>query len=381
MKILFALTFYPPATGGAEIKAARLAGALAARGHEVTVLARRLPGTPPLEESNGVRVIRLGRETGKSMDWPAFIGGLRGFAPRADVIHNFLLSSLSNICCAAGAFYGKPVFISVGGTGAYGGMKDKTAFGRLAGLKWRHIAASRAVFIAPGEMSRAELRAAAIKPERIEIINNPVDLEKFTPPSPEERKNLKAKLAISGGAFIFTGRLAEPKALDRLLKAWAAADMQRKGATLLLAGAGPLREELVSLADSLGVSKSARFAGVVPDVREYLRACEFFTLSSRSEGMSNALLEAMSCGLVPIATRVSGTDMISDGGNGFMVANTDDVSALSAALAAAAAVPPEQLAAMSRAARNTMENGYSLDSVCGKLEALYLRAACAKKYN
>ena len=60
-------------------------------------------------------------------------------------------------------------------------------------------------------------------------------------------------------------------------------------------------------------------AGYKKDLLPYLSAADFFTLSTRTEGLSNALLEAMSAGLVPISVKVSGsTDLVKPGYNGFL---------------------------------------------------------------
>jgi glycosyltransferase involved in cell wall biosynthesis len=107
---------------------------------------------------------------------------------------------------------------------------------------------------------------------------------------------------------------------------------------LCLAGHGAFKPQLERLAGDLGILDSVEFLGLRGDVLELLQQSWGFVLPSRWEGMSNALLEAMACGLPCVATRVSGSeDLITDGVNGLLV-------------------PPEQPAAMAEALRRMIED-------------------------
>ena len=67
-----------------------------------------------------------------------------------------------------------------------------------------------------------------------------------------------------------------------------------------------LHGALKKLCCSLGLAESVEFTGMIRNVTEYLRNADLFVLPSRTEGLSNALLEAMSYGLPCIATKVGG---------------------------------------------------------------------------
>jgi glycosyltransferase involved in cell wall biosynthesis len=80
---------------------------------------------------------------------------------------------------------------------------------------------------------------------------------------------------------------------------------------------GPLRDTLIRLADSLGISALTWFPGNVSNVAEVLRTFDLFVLPSLAEGISNTLLEAMASGLPLVATATGGNlELVSEGVNG-----------------------------------------------------------------
>src|SRR6266567_3072548 len=107
---------------------------------------------------------------------------------------------------------------------------------------------------------------------------------------------------------------------------------------LLLVGDGIFRAQMERIATELGIEGSVKFLGKRRDVVDLLQKSWGFVLPSRWEGMPNALLEAMACGLPCVATRVSGSeDIIIDGVNGLLV-------------------EPEQPAQMAQALRRLIED-------------------------
>jgi glycosyltransferase involved in cell wall biosynthesis len=83
-------------------------------------------------------------------------------------------------------------------------------------------------------------------------------------------------------------------------------------------------EELQNLMESLGLTNNIRFVGPSEDVLSLLKISDVYCLASRSEGFSNALLEAMACGLPCVATRVGGNpEAVADNQSGFLVESED----------------------------------------------------------
>ena len=117
------------------------------------------------------------------------------------------------------------------------------------------------------------------------------------------------------GSLAFVGRLSSEKNLHPLLEALSGLD----GASLTLVGDGPLRSELESRAEALGVE--ARFLGRVSHKRlpAILTRSEAFVLPSLYEGHPKAAIEAMACGLPVIGTDVPGIrDLVRDGETGVL---------------------------------------------------------------
>lgn len=99
--------------------------------------------------------------------------------------------------------------------------------------------------------------------------------------------------------------------------------------TLEVFGKGSLYAELVQLANDLGVAESVVFKGFSPGALEHVRTASAFVMSSRFEGLSNSMLEALAMGVPTVCTRCLGggaETVIEDGVNGLLV-DVNDVAA------------------------------------------------------
>jgi glycosyltransferase involved in cell wall biosynthesis len=104
-----------------------------------------------------------------------------------------------------------------------------------------------------------------------------------------------------------------------LIQAFGVLSLEYNDLRLLLTGDGPLRDELKSLAQSLSNGENIRFLGHVDDVCSILRASDIYVLPSDEEAFGIALVEAMACELVCVATRTVGpSEIIEDGLTGFL---------------------------------------------------------------
>jgi glycogen synthase len=128
------------------------------------------------------------------------------------------------------------------------------------------------------------------------------------------------------------GRLVSQKGFDVLIRAFALADL--KGLDLVIAGDGPERGALSTLARALGVERRVTLLGTVPRDRVpgLITGAEMFALPSRGEPFGIALLEAMAAGVPSVATHAGGiVDFARDGDNALLV-SVDDVPGLKNAL-------------------------------------------------
>jgi len=122
------------------------------------------------------------------------------------------------------------------------------------------------------------------------------------------------------------GRLHKDKDYCTLLKAMKKVLHFIPDAQLNIYGDGPLRNELENIAFDLGIYNNVHFCGFTKELTEEMKKNSIFAFSSRSEGMPNALIEAMSLGLPCVATdcEFGPSDLIENGVNGFLVPVGDD---------------------------------------------------------
>lgn len=200
---------------------------------------------------------------------------------------------------------------------------------RLAQRIARHCDAI--TFVSRGHQQRFEALVGARLPHA-SVLAMGIDSEPVLP----DRREVRARLGVHGRVLLTLGRLVPIKGLDVLIHALQGVP----DVTLVIAGEGPARDELASLAEQHGVR--VRFVGVVLGAEKaaWLQAADAFVLpsrrlaSGREEGTPTALLEAMLAGLPVIATRTGGVaEALAEGELGVLVP-PDDEAALRAAVIA-----------------------------------------------
>lgn len=177
------------------------------------------------------------------------------------------------------------------------------------------------------------------------VIPNPVMVREA---GLNERQQRERK--ASSHVILAMGRLVPEKGFDLLLKAFAQVAERHPGWSLEIFGDGPLKEELRTQAEFLGVQDRLNLAGVLPDPFSRLRDADLFVLSSRFEGFPNALCEAMACGLAVVSYDCSpaAAEIIREGVDGLLVP-AEDVDALAAVLDRLMGDPEERRRLASRA--------------------------------
>jgi glycosyltransferase involved in cell wall biosynthesis len=210
--------------------------------------------------------------------------------------------------------------------------------------------------------------------ESIISIQNGVDTESFRPNGDQTAQREALGWPASNVIVGSVGRLVAVKNHATLLRAVALAASRIPQLTLVLVGNGPLDAELKKLADQLGIGNRVFFLGCRDDVPRLLNAMDIFVLPSLREGMPNALLEAMACGLPVIATEVGGaSEIVRDGENGLLVCPTN-VEQLSQHLYHLA-ISRERCRAMGMAARRYVEREFKMEYMVNKYTTLYLTLA------
>ncbi len=200
---------------------------------------------------------------------------------------------------------------------------------------------------------------------RIRLCYNGVDLERFQPrPAPRDSLSIGVVCA-----------LRPEKDVGTLIEAFAR--MRRPGLRLLVVGSGSMLEQLRWQAGARGVAGDCTFVPATNQVAEWLRAIDIFVLPSRSEALSNSLLEAMACGCCPVVTRVGGNvELIHHGENG-MLFEAGDVDQLSHVLETLVElrVLREQLAARARCTAQQ----FSIGTSARRMEEIYTEFIAASE--
>lgn len=120
--------------------------------------------------------------------------------------------------------------------------------------------------------------------------------------------------------LLVAARLVPIKRLDRYVEVVRILAAARPEFRAAIVGDGPLREELEQQASRLALGPHLTFAGQQTDMGAWLAKARIFMLTSESEGLSLAIMEAMTCGLPVVAPRIGDlADLVEDGSNGFLV--------------------------------------------------------------
>lgn len=217
---------------------------------------------------------------------------------------------------------GIPVFIKI--TGNYGGFGQNNFFSKILGLSHsrQRNASKISGYIALSDAITSNLLKYKIPNEKIFKLPNGVDINRFIPINIEERSNQESNLAL-GRKFriIYLGGITENKRVFEMVKATQLLLESSKDCQLLIVGPdrsnGQEIEKIASFINLNNLSEDIKHIDKIDNPEKYLQISDVFVLNSRQEGMSNALLEAMSCGLSCIVTPISGsTDLITDNYSG-----------------------------------------------------------------
>lgn len=277
--------------GGAERATVTLLAALQRRGHRVLLFCAD-DSVAGHARSRGVATERavLG---GDAMlpDALRFAAKLRRHRPDALIIGTFKKMLLAG--CAAWLARVPRVVARIG-------LETDTPRGRkyhFAIARWVH-----AVVLKTEDMRRKYLDAGT-DAQKLVLIPGGVSLPPLRLPPGEVRRSL----GIAPGARVIgaAARLDVQKRLDRLLRAFASLPPD---VHCVLAGDGPDRASLQSLAVELGVAERVHFLGLREDVADVLAALDVYVITSGREGMSNSMMEALAAGLPVVSTAVSGAD-------------------------------------------------------------------------
>ncbi len=359
MRILYVITDLD--TGGVPLHLLRLATGARDAGHDVSVLSIK-PAGPVGDRLADAGIGVQSCDASGPADWRVFesvANATRSTAP--DVVHSLLFHA--NLACRiAGLIGGFPAERLV--------CEIQTA---EIERRW-HLAVDRLTFrlcrltVVNSDSVRRHLRVhAGIPAHLLRVIHGGVDAAAIQSAAPLPRESLGAREGEH--ILLWVGRLDPVKGLDTLIDAVAAL-LHCVDARLLLVGDGPEAQRLQQRIARRHLEDRASMLGWRSDVHNLMRSVDAFVFPSRTEGMPNALLEAMAAGLPIVTTDVPGCrDLVTHEREGLLVP-ADDAAALARAI--------ERLiddAALARrlaeAARRRAEREFSFDACLSRYLALY----------
>ena len=374
ISVLMVTASFHPYIGGAERQALELSVALRARGVKVRVATRRLTGTAAREEVCGIPINRLWCLGSGVINALTFMISLTGHlikeAGSYQVIHVHLAASPALPAVVIGRLLRKRVFLKLGGGRGVGELAQSA--GSLTGrLKLKLLSWLQPQFIAvTRDLSRET--ALFLGPVPLHVMSNGVDTDHYRPVLAVEKQALRARLGWPAGiGFIYAGRLSPEKRLPQFLEIWAElAKKSRVQTFMAFVGDGPEASGLRESASSLRIQDRIFFHGPVDDVSSFYAAADIFILPSVSEGLSNALLEAMASGLAVLASRVGGTvEAVEEARHGFLF-DPQDSAEINHQIQKFLDHP--QLAGnLGRAGRQAAQTRYSLVKIAESYENLY----------
>ncbi|MGB8699987.1 MAG: glycosyltransferase family 4 protein [Thermosynechococcaceae cyanobacterium] len=216
------------------------------------------------------------------------------------------------------------------------------------------------------EIQQELLSRLGVPVERIVVLPNGVDVQKYSPGPSQFREELNAN-----HVFVYQGRMAIEKNVDALLKAWRQAAMP-SDCRLVMVGDGALLNSLMTV---YGPEHQILWLGSILDEQrriDILRGADVFVLPSFVEGLSLSLLEAMGCGVACLATDAGADGEVLSNGAG-IVLNPQRARSELQTLLPLLVQQPELAKILGQKARQRVVERYSLRHNIDQLEQFYLQ--------
>lgn len=338
-------------------------------GQKVSVICLERPGTLARQvEELGAQIICLDKPPGRR---PETVGRARDalIRLRPDVVHSHQIGALYYTGPAAEST-GIPLIVHtehINQVTKYPALQDRL---RIRLLWW--MAGRRAArFFCVSKDIADEVTSYGILPRnRVCVMPNGIDTAQFR--GREGAIALREDLGIAQDATVVgtVGRINEVKCQDRLIRAFRLVCERFPKARLLLVGDGPKMSDLRKLTEELKLEKFVHFAGYQPKPEKFMQIMDVFALTSRSEGMPLAILEAWAAGLPVVATRVGGIPQMIEHGRTGMLVDPGDEAALTAALQDLIA-EPAMARSLGSAARQLAESRFDTRQMAGNYDRHY----------
>lgn len=205
---------------------------------------------------------------------------------------------------------------------------------------------------------------------RIKLMTNGIDTNCFLPNKALREEVRKQQGFGDDFIWIAIGRIEEAKDYENMVNAFHLL-AQDYSARLIVLGDGPLKQDIQSKIDVLGLRDKVKLMGNRDDVKELLNASDGYVMSSAWEGLPIVLLEAASAEMPIVCTDVGGNrEVVNNGQNGFVVSPANSIE-LSQAMSEIMDVSPFYRRQMGEVGRRHVEKNFSIEHVVDQWDGLY----------
>ena len=366
--VLLVLDQLPKTLGGGERAVLKLAALLPQYGYRASILsfsahpeseALQSASCPiyllPLQRTYGFTALRAALDLRTFLHWQQ-IQIVQTFFESSDLWAGFVTKTMSTA----------KLIWSRRDMGILRARKHRLAYRLLAGVP-------DAVFTVSEQVRRYSIEVDRIDPARIQTIYSGLNLSDWD--------TISRPATTSGKHHITTvGNIRRVKGHDIFIKAAAAIAPIFPETSFSIAGDVLEPEyfvELQALVRDLNLSDRFHFAGSLTNLHQHLSTADIFVLPSRSEGFSNAVVEAMASSLPVVATNVGGnSEAVKDGVSGFLVP-PDDPAALAAAITQLLS-DPSHAKAMGAAGKSIAAGNFTIEAMMTRIVSSYNKLLSAK---
>ena len=292
-----------------------------------------------------------------------------------DMIHAHTYYAPAAAAIIAGKILGKPVIVT--GHSRLTELEREVRETNRPGFFFTILKKSDFYISISKKIKQEAVKLCNIPEEKNILIYNGIDTSRFFPcKNCQEKKELRSKLnlPLEQTVIVYHGRLNNHSKNISLLLSAVSNVLNKKKLSffLVLIGEGPEKNKFIHFCNNSGIEKNVCFAGFQENIHEYLKAADFHCLPSNFEGLPLALLEAMSTGLLCIASNIPGnTDVIEDGVNGILFNPESEESLISKLTEALKNQGSEQMLHMRKMARQTLKKHFSLDGMMENYKKLF----------
>ena len=237
-----------------------------------------------------------------------------------DIVHTHS-SKTGVIGRLAAKLAGVPMIVHTVHGYAFPAAKSKLEKNIFLAMEWLGTKCSDKIICLHDADKKIAEEALGAKASQLIVLANGVNINKFNPPTIEQKQDIRTKLDLPFDAIVIgmVGRLWQQKNPKLLLTAAIAILKDRKNVHFVFAGDGELRAELEDKVNALGLSSNIHFLGWRNDTESVLKAFDIFVLPSLWEGMPLAILEAQATGLPCIVSNIQGNNhLVSNEQEGFL---------------------------------------------------------------